>query len=174
MSAEIVSVVAVDPGPTTGLAFLDYQSLGITLNSCKQYTDKPITSTLLQADGRSADAVLEAMLARWYGVGTSPVTKRYAVVEKFVTGRGAGSKGTNADVTRQLVMELTERLQLHGYKVVIRQASDVKVWATDKRLVAAGIVGDSAIHGKARDAYDAARHAIYCAVKDAGMRDPLA
>jgi hypothetical protein len=164
---EIISVVAVDPGPTTGMCFLDYQTGSLGLPPQPQ-------CTLLQADGKSADAVLEAMLARWYGVGTSPVTKRYAVVEKFVTGRGAGTKGAHADVTRQLVMELTERLQLHGYKVVIRQASDVKVWATDKRLVAAGIVGDSAIHGKARDAYDAARHAIYCAVKDAKMKDPLA
>jgi hypothetical protein len=164
----IISVVAVDPGATTGMCFLDY------------FVDMPgpvelqPQATLLQADGKSADAVLEAMLARWYGLGNDAVVGRFAAVEKFVTGRGAGTKGPNADVTRQLVMELTERLQLHGYPVKIRSAADVKPWATDKRLVKAGIVGESAIHGKARDAYDAARHALYAAVKDAKRTDPLA
>jgi hypothetical protein len=71
-------------------------------------------------------------------------------------------------------MELTERLQLHGYPVKIRSAAEVKPWASDKRLERAGITGNSAVHGKARDSYDAARHALYCAVWDGKMRDPLA
>lgn len=164
----ILSVVAVDSGAIVGMCFLDYRvSDGVP-------SPVPVTVTLLQADGRSADAVLEAMLARWYGMTNDTVVGRYGAVEKFVTGRGAGTKGTNADITRQLVMELTERLQLHGYPVKIRAATEIKPWATDKRLERAGIPGDSTLHGKARDAYDAARHCLYAAVKDAHMKDPLA
>jgi hypothetical protein len=168
VTTGILSVVAADPGATTGICFLDYrvQSGVIALVPC--------TVTLLQADGTSADAVLEAMLARWYSSANETIVGRYGAVEKFVAGRGAGSKGPDAEVTRQLVMELTERLQLHGYPVKIRSAADIKPWATDKRLERAGIVGSSAIHGKARDAYDAARHCLFAAVKDAKVKDPLA
>src|SRR5580698_6810241 len=102
--SRILSVVGIDPGPTTGLCFLDYQTGTLGIPPQPQVT-------LLQVDGYAADAVLEAMLARWYGTA-SPVDDRYAAVEKFVTGRSAGTKGPDAGVTRQLVMELTERLQL--------------------------------------------------------------
>jgi hypothetical protein len=161
---EIISVVGVDTGPTTGMCFLDYQTGSLALPPQPQVT-------LLQVDGHSADAVLEAMLARWYGIGTSPVDQRYAAVEKFVTGRGAGSKGNNAEVTRQLVMELTERLQLHGYLTKIRSAAEVKPWASDKRLERAGITGQQT---SMRHCLDAGRHALFAAVKDAKMKDPLA
>lgn len=164
----ILSVIGIDTGPTTGFCFLDYRvANGAVLPI------QPCTVTLLQADGKSADAVLEAMLARWYSA-QSPIVGRFGAVEKFVSGRGAGSVGKAAEVTRQLVMELTERLQLHGYPVKIRSAAEIKPWATDKRLERAGIAGDSTLHGKARDAYDAARHCLFAAVKDGKVRDPLA
>lgn len=163
---NIISVVAIDPGPITGMCFLDYAVIDAVRPPQPQVT-------LFQADGRSADAVLEAMLARWYGA-QSLVDQRFGAVEKFVTGRSAGSRGGDAEVTRQLVMQLTERLQLYGYPVKIRSAAEIKPWATDKRLERAGIVGDSSLHGKARDAYDAARHALFAAVKDAKIKDPLA
>jgi hypothetical protein len=46
----------------------------------------------------------------------------------------------------------------------------VKPWATDKRLTAAGLL---AMTAKMADARDACRHALYTAVHDAGIPDPL-
>lgn len=172
----ITSVVAVDPGPTTGIAFLDYHWVEATELHAGHWHPAP-ESVLLQAEGKSAVKVLSAILRGRHAdpAFSETVTGRFASVERFVTGRGAGSKGGNADTTRQLVMELTECLQLYGYSVQLRSAADVKPWATDKRLVRAGIAdAASGIHGKARDAYDAARHALYCATWDAKMKDPLA
>jgi hypothetical protein len=163
----IVSVIGIDPGATTGLAFLDYclQPGGAYL------LGKPV---LLQAEGDSAVHVLEAMLRTWYGPDER-VTGRFAGVERFVTGRSAGTRGPAAEVTRQLVMALAECCQVGGYRVQLRNAAVAKDWATDKRLIRAGIAtADSGIHGKLRDGFDAARHGLYAAVWDAKMKDPLA
>jgi hypothetical protein len=46
----------------------------------------------------------------------------------------------------------------------------VKPWAVDKRLHAAGLLDMTA---GMRHARDAARHALFCAVKDYGLPDPL-
>jgi hypothetical protein len=162
----IVSIVGVDPGPTTGLCFLDYRV------STEHQNSELVTVTLLQTPALTADALLEAMLARWYSPANETITGRYAAVEKFVTGRSAGTRGPDADVTRQLVMELTERLQLYAYPVKIRPAAEVKPWATGKRLEHAGITCSGAT--AMRHSLDAARHALFAAVKDAGMKDPLA
>lgn len=164
----MISVIGVDPGPTTGFCFLDYVKLPLS----DVYRPQP-QSMLFQADGNSARTLLEDVLRGRESYGVE-ITKKFAGVEKFVTGRSAGTKGSNADVTRQLVMELTETLQLFGYKVKIRPAADVKPWATDKRLIAAGIKGASGIHGKGRDSYDGSRQALHVARWDAFLPDPLA
>ena len=161
----IISVIGIDPGPATGMCFLDYS------NQFAPYA--LVGKSLLQSDADSAPIVLKSMLHTYYG-SQDLVGRRYASVEKFVTGRSAGSRGKSANVTRQLVMELTEVLQQFGYDVQIRSAAEVKPWATDKRLEAAGITGPAAVHGQFRHSYDAARQALFSAVKDAKLRDPLA
>ena len=161
---SIVSIVGIDPGPTSGVCFLDYDL------EAPQGDKIPVSAVLFQADAESVKAVLEAMLRD----RTDPrVAKRFGGIEAFRSGNSAGSKGKNADMTRQGVMVLTELLQLYGYSVKIRCAADVKPWATDKRLLAAGIKGASGIHGKARDAYDGSRQGLYVARWDAFLRDPL-
>lgn len=164
----IISVVGLDPGPTTGMAFLDYHQLPGGLWS-------PVPEALLlQAEGNAAVLVLEAMLKGRYGPDR-PVAGRFGSVERFVTGRSAGTGSRASDPTRQLVMMLTECLQLYGYAAKLRSAADVKPWASDKRLIRAGIAtAGSGIHGKLRDGYDGGRHALFCAVQDARMPDPLA
>ncbi|HEY1700816.1 MAG TPA: hypothetical protein VGG75_13985 [Trebonia sp.] len=161
----IDSAVGCDPGPATGLAFLDYED------------GRLVGRSLLQVVGADAPVVLRGMLVAYYSddFSTGPrVGRRVGSVEKFVTGASAGSRGKNADVTRQLVMELTEVLQEFGYTVAIRPAADVKPWANNKRLVAAGIVSsEKAMHGDMGHSYDGARHCLYGA-KEAGIiRDPL-
>lgn len=160
MIGSIVCVFGIDPGPTTGIFQLDYSN-GLLLSK-----------TRLQADAEDAEFVLEMLLA-WYA-NNADVVKRFAGIEKFVTGHSAGTRGKKAGLTRQFEVLLAERLQSWGAKVAVRPTAIVKPWATDKRLIEAGLVGASALHGKARDTYDAGRHALYAAVHDAGMKDPLA
>lgn len=156
---SIASSVGIDPGPTTGMAFLDYNE------------GRLVGRTVLQCDGATAAVVLRAMLHTYYA--SAEVDKRAGSVEKFVTGSSAGSRGKNADVTRQLVMELAETLELFGYGVKIRSAADVKPWASNKRLAAGLGLKEAQLTDSLRHGWDAARHALYGA-RDAGITaDPL-
>jgi hypothetical protein len=153
---SIISVIGGDPGPSTGLSFLDYEDR------------KLIGWTVLQVDGNSAPGVLTAILARGYA-NPEYVTKRYAQIEPFVTGQSAGTRGPKADYTRQEAFKLVELLELWGYAVKLRKAADVKGWAADKRLKAAGVLRPP----ENRHGNDASRHALYTAVHDAYLPDPL-
>lgn len=164
------SCVGCDPGPATGLCFLDYDN------------GRLVGRTLLQVIGPDAPVVLKGMLLAYYMLPSSDAAadrkrvdgRRVGSIEKFVTGQSAGSRGKPAEVTRQLVMELAETLELFGYAVTIRPAADVKPWASDKRLVAAGIVNsEKGMHGDMNHAYDAARHCLYGAHESGVIRDPL-
>lgn len=156
MSARVVSVIGVDPGPTTGIAFIDY-------------IDGRIAGSMrLQVDGMSAVVALEAILARYYS-NPEVVVKRAAGVEEFVTGKSAGTRGDAATVTRQLELQLTEKLQLWNYHVKIRKMADIAGWASDKRLERSGLLGPPEM----RHANDGARHGLYRAVHDLYMPDPL-
>jgi hypothetical protein len=160
----IDSCIGCDPGPATGLCFLDYEQ------------GQLVGRTLLQSEGATAAYVLRDLLEiRYTGFpGGRQVGRRTGSVEKFLTGASAGSRGKNADVTRQLVMELAEVLQGYGYRVTIRTAADVKPWGSDKRLVAAGIAPSlKGMHGDMGHAYDAARHALYGAHEAGITADPL-
>jgi hypothetical protein len=89
-------------------------------------------------------------------------------IEAFIPSRGAGARRDGAAVTRRLVTELTgSALKIRWHE---RAAGLVKPWATDKRLLAAGLYQLCQGMPHARDA---ARHAIYCAAQDCGMPDPL-
>jgi hypothetical protein len=159
---QVVSAIGIDPGPTTGICFMEFIEGG-------KYPLPEHNITLIQANAGTALRVTEAYLAQFYG--DERIIKRVAGVEAFVTGQSAGTRGRNADLTRQYVMKFAEMLELFGYYVKIRKAGDVKPWATDKRLLRAGVpkLPDSMRHSG-----DGARHCLFAAVKDAGMRDPLA
>jgi hypothetical protein len=156
---EITSVIGIDPGPTTGIAFLDYYST----------QEQPAQIEIFQMPAACVEHFLEAYLGYYYI--RPEVTRKFAQVEKFVTGQSAGSRGKPAEVTRQAVMRDAELLEMAGYSVAVRSAAEVKPWATNKRLDKAGVVASltSMVHGR-----DSARHGLYCAVRDAGRRDPLA
>ncbi len=160
----IDSAIGVDPGPTTGICFLDY------------YDGQLVGKTVLQCDGGSAAIVLKGMITAYYTEfpGGANIGRRVGSVEKFVTGASAGSRGRAADVTRELVMECAEALQLFGYTVRIRPAADVKPKWTNKRLVAAGVAAsDKALTDSLRHGWDAARHCL-CGAREAGViKDPL-
>lgn len=88
-----------------------------------------------------------------------------AAGERFVPGRGAGARGPGAAATRALIADLDDLADWHW-----RSAAEVKPWATDARLKAAGLL---TLCTGMPHAADAARHMLYCATKDCGMPDPL-
>jgi hypothetical protein len=155
----ITSVIGIDPGPTTGVSFIDY------LDTAPQ----PIQIEIFQMPAAAVEHFLEAYIGWWYK--GDKITAKFAQIEKFVTGQSAGTKGKAAELTRQCVMRQAEMLQLFGYAVKIRSAAEVKPWASDKRLEKLGCTASksSLVHGR-----DGARHGMYTAVKDAGKADPLA
>lgn len=158
----ITSVIGVDPGPTTGVCLMEFIDGG-------DYPLPECNITLFQAGSGNALRLLEAYLAHYYQ--DERITRRYAQVEKFVTGNSAGTRGGKADLTRQYVMKFAEVLQLFGYYTQIRPAADMKPWATARRLTAAGVPKQP---DTMRHAVDAAGHCLFAACRDAHIKDPLA
>lgn len=147
-------VIGVDPGRTTGIAGLSIFDGELTNHSLIQCThDVP------------------RWLIRTMFYGAQPVDRLVLAIERFVVRARAGRSNDAAagEITRDLISALGAIGQLHGATVYLRNASDVKPWATDKRLAAAGMNISSTM----RHAGDAARHALYAAVHDCGLPDPL-
>ncbi len=153
---QVVSCIGIDTGGGTwGISFLDY--IGPKLAG----------SMHLQVDNNSALIVVETVLMRFYA-DPQVVVGRFAGVEEFVDGPAAGRR-TEGKVTRQGVFQVVELLQTWGYNVKTRKAADVKVWAKDNKLKAAGILQPPEM----RHANDASRQALFCATMDAYRPNPL-
>lgn len=161
----ITSVIGIDPGPTTGLCLMEFVDGG-------GYPLPEHNITMIQANSGTALRVLEAYLSHYYR--DERITRRFAGVEAFETGSSAGTRGKNADLTRQYVMKFAELLELCNYYPKIRKAGDVKPWASNHRLIRAGVPGPPKYDGKMSHAADAARHCLFAAVRDAHIKDPLA
>lgn len=140
--------IGIDPGPIPGIVALTVWDSGKPDTAVIQCSHD-ITSTIV---GGLLDAV------------HLPVT---LATERFVA-RGRASAVQS--LTRDLVGQLQEIAHGHEARFVQRSASEVKPWATDARLEAAGLL--EATKGM-RHARDAVRHALFAAVKDGGLPDPL-
>lgn len=144
-------VIGVDPGGTTGIAILHL--------STRRWEFAQVTEGL----------VLPIIKHHILACGTVPNGTLIAV-EKFVVGPRAG-KSAHAGAGKT-ARELIGQLRVAaGSQITFaeRSASTVKKWATDRRLVAAGV---PSLKGMPH-AGDGARHALYAAVHDRGLRDPL-
>jgi hypothetical protein len=144
-------VLGIDPGGTTGTALLVYDD-GQWFISFHQYpSNAAIDATRVSLECDRPDLV---------------------AVEKFVVSRRSGrSKTAQAGESARLIIGGVAQLcQEHGVRFVQRPAGTVKPWATDRRLDAAGLLAPTKGMGHARDA---ARHALYAAVRDLGLPDPL-
>lgn len=151
-------MVGIDPGPIPGIVIIE-----------RGWADA--TTGAVQCTSALAPTVLAALLE----------DRRIATIvqiEAFVPGRNARKAGHDSAVTRDLIGQLRQiwedfdstahgRLGGHWFQ---RTAGEVKPWATDERLEAAGLL--EATKGM-RHAKDAARHALFCAVRDGGVPDPL-
>ena len=150
-------VIGVDPGPIPGVV-----TLGLN-------DGRPLVSpSVFQCDPQSAlwvvTEALASELVSW--------DLKFLAVERFVVGPRAARSTTASAValTRDLIGNLQGIGDLAGAQVLLRSASEVKPWATDTRLDAAGLLPVTKGMPHARDA---ARHALFCAVRDAGAPDPL-
>jgi hypothetical protein len=140
--------VGIDPGPSTGIAVLNFNDL------------EPPGWEVFQVGGVSAIWLLDHILRDY--------RPKIVAVEEFIVSNRPGTKGADAELTRRIANQAAAK-RLNGYTVRERRAIDVKPWATDKRLAKT----DFPWGAKFKDARDAGRHALYAAVRDGRERDPL-
>jgi hypothetical protein len=152
----VIRILGIDPGGTTGFADL--------IGWPGYYHVEP--TQLRGRDTGDMDPVgaVKAML----GIRTYTVV----AMERFVVSRRAGRSKTSGagEQARNIIGAVTSLCQEAGVPVVLRSASQVKAWATDNRLEAAGLLAPTRGLPHARDA---TRHALYAAVWDCGLPDPL-
>ena len=149
----MIVAIGMDPGPTPGLVKLVYAEA------------KLIQVNVVQCSLNCALDVLNLWLAAHVAD-----TEVYVGVERFVIGNGSYRSGSAGARTRDLVGSALVSAQTHGAIGVQRSAVEVKAWATDMRLSAAGLTPH--VKGMTH-ARDAARHALYTACKDGAVPDPL-
>lgn len=158
MTAD-VRVIGIDPGPTPGIVVLDI----VRPDSAAPWIDAVEVAQC--SPGLAVELVHQVCASTQHGVAL------FVQVEKFVT-RGRANKAQQ--ITRDLVPVIRSWVESTSATYVERPAVAVKPWATDARLDAAtsgpGLL--QALKGMTH-ARDAARHALFCAVHDAGLPDPL-
>lgn len=140
------TVIGIDPGLTTGVVRIDLDS------------HRP--SEFAQVSPGLVLPLVEAL------IGAQADDDVLLAVEAFVVGPRAGRSSTPRG--GQVARELIGALLNVPARFVSRTAADVKPWATDKRLHAAGLYAPDQRHAR-----DAARHALFAAVRDCGLPDPL-
>lgn len=150
-------VIGIDPGPVPGVVRLHLNN-GIPSSL--------VDVQVLQVTPGVLIDVLEALTQSDLAA---------IALERFVVGRRAARSSTPSAgaATRSMVGEVEGWFRnVNGRDLIMhtRSAADVKPWATDERLDAAGLLD---LTKGMRHARDAGRHALYCAVRDYGLPDPL-
>lgn len=150
-----IRVIGVDPGPIPGIVVLDIVRPtaaapwvdGIEVGQCTPGLAIELVHTICASTPHGVELLVQ--------------------VERFVT---TGRATRDQAITRDMVGALKSWTQTTSAAYVERPAVAVKPWASDARLERAGLA--VATKGM-RHARDAARHALFCAVHDAGLPDPL-
>lgn len=142
--------IGVDPGPTPGIVRI------VTGG----YEDASWVDSvqIVQCSANALHHVLS---------GLDPNRVAQVQVERFVA-RGRATKEQSQ--TRDQVAQLVQLYASTDHPVAVRNASEVKQWATDFRLDRVGLI--AATKGM-RHARDAARHAMFAAVRARAIPDPL-
>jgi hypothetical protein len=146
-------IIGVDPGLTTGVFAVEYDEGGALIGG----------RFAVQVHGsEGAVPTVQTFL------GMRPLAEPLLAVEQFVVSARAAKSRTpqGGREARAIIAELGDL----GVHVFTRNASIVKNWATDKRLEAAGFLDPTKRMAHARDA---ARHALYAAVRCGYTTDPL-
>lgn len=155
--SDRLRVVGVDPGPVPGLVALDLEA------------GRLVEAIAFQCTANAAPRLLEVLLLE--------VDRAVVQVEKFVVGKKAARLGhaAAAATTRDLVGQLLHVTDITARRTVMvttvqRPAAVVKPWATEARMARARLLEPTKAMRHARDA---ARHALYAAVREGGLPDPL-
>jgi hypothetical protein len=144
-----VLIIGADPGVTTGIMGLRYP--------CEGHRS---AWSAIQCDHGSALVIIDAQMGR-----VSADVQVFIALEGFIDGRRSNTR--EGKITRELVMSIKDTWPAI---TVLRRATDVKPWATDYRLSAIGAIDKAP---NMRHARDAGRHALFCAVHDLSIPDPL-
>lgn len=164
----MITVIGFDPGPTSGVCALYFSpdAMSPLVYSCNDRAAVWLIERLL---GERASAVEVRPGVTYQSKAVTPGSRVIMAVEAFAPGHGAGARVHGGEV-RNLISEVQGIANAHGVLPLQRTAAAVKPWATDKRLQAAGLY---ALCAKMTDARDACRHALFAAVHDGGLPDPL-
>lgn len=148
-------VIGIDPGPVIGIVRLRLEPRPDPMNGTRLGGVEALQVT----PGLLVD-VLDAIAAEYTAVA----------VERFVVGpRAARSRMPAAGAAaRDVIARIENWAERHYIDVHARSAADVKPWASDLQLRRAGLWTVGMPHAR-----DAARHALFCAVKDFGLPNPL-
>lgn len=151
-------VVGVDPGPTPGICGLLYQD------------GKLSAARVLQINAPGCLGAVSWLLGSCWGNGHSALL----AVERFVIGRRSVVSGSRdaGQITRDMIGALGGLVAGEEGRVtfVSRSAAEVKPWAIDERLKAVGLLSSCLGMPHAKDAV---KHALFAAVADLGVADPL-
>jgi Holliday junction resolvasome RuvABC endonuclease subunit len=145
-------VIGLDPGGTTGVAVLEWTDRYDLIDLDQLPMGTALGTVQFMVKGYQPDAV---------------------AVERFIVGRRASRSGTSkaGEFARELIGAIRfERKADGGLLCAMHTASQVKRWATDKRLDAAGLLAATKGQGHARDAV---RHALFTMVERGWAPDPL-
>jgi hypothetical protein len=147
-------VIGIDPGPMVGI-------VGINADWVRLFDHEPL---VIQCSAHVFDDVLSAIAT---GHGDTVLA-----VERFVTASISARVNAPAAsrVARAAVQRCEDYAAEHQLQCFVRSAAEVKPWATNERLTRAGLIAATKGMHHARDA---ARHALFTAVHDCGLRDPL-
>lgn len=150
---RVIRVLGIDPGGTTGVCDLQFSEDGWWVAPFQVNSTGGLHNELL------------AMLT------TRPYPNAVAI-EQFVVSRRAGRSSTASagKQARDIIGAVQELCRQAKVPVVAHSASQVKNWASDDRLKAAGLYAPTRGLGHARDA---ARHALYAAHWYLRCPDPL-
>lgn len=150
----MIVAIGMDPGPTPGLVKLTYSE------------QRLLTVDVVQC---TASCFLDILQMWLRGLPKGSACERYFGVERYVRNlRGGG--GQAGALTRDMVGSALTLATAGGCHSAQRSAVEVKAWATNLRLTTAGLYEPTQGMPHARDA---ARHALFTAVADGKIPDPL-
>lgn len=153
MASRLVLALGIDPGPKAGLAGLLYGPSGRIGLKVAQVSPNLLTGVL-------------GVLIGW---GQEVDAEVYVGVERFVHSTKGGG-GAAGKLTREQIGAVLEYCAFRRVHCSERPAVTVKAWATDARLAKVQLLPATTGMPHARDA---GRHALFTAVQDGAVPDPL-
>lgn len=173
---EFVHVLGVDPGTTTGYAWLLARRPEDPASFEGPYVPTRTPTFVTSGEWAGVDD-MELALQNWHH--SNPGAPLVVGAESFIVGsnqhhgRGQSSLRDPLMVLDHLHRALHKLMTLgdHEVFVVRRSASTVKQWGTQRRLERAFPRSLAKVHGP--HAKDALRHALYAAVRVGYSIDPL-